>query len=170
MKRRFPLPNQDELRALLDYDPSTGLFYWKVSRTGRGGGIGSVAGALDRKGHRDITIKGQRYKAHRLAWFWVHGEWPSDQIDHKDNCPDHNWIDNLRVATDSQNRMNARRPRHNTSGFKGVSWQKGRQKWQAKLQKDGRTIFIGRFGTAEEAQTAYQQAAALHFGAFARTG
>lgn len=156
------------LRSTLDYNPETGVFRRKVRVRGRHGAVGSVVGTLDKKGHRDISIACRRYKAHRLAWLYVYGVWPPGQLDHKDNHPDHNWIENLRLASDSQNRMNSRRPRHNTSGLKGAHRDNTRHRWMASIQKDGVTIFLGRFDTPEEAHEAYVKAAQFHFGEFAR--
>lgn len=95
------------LRELLDYDPVTGIFTWKTSF--RGTAAGSVAGCVESRGYRRIRVVGRRYRASHLAWLYVHGEWPPDQLDHKDNIRDHDWIDNLRPATNAQNGANARR-------------------------------------------------------------
>lgn len=159
----------DQVHALLDYDPTTGVFRWRVRVNRSSANAGDIAGCVDADGYRIITIKGRSYKAHRLAWLYVHGEWPSGHLDHKDNYPGNDWIDNLRPATRSQNGANKGPPSNNTSGYKGVSWNTRSQKWVAKIFVRGRLHYLGLFTTAEEGHVAYSRAAAKHFGEYART-
>jgi hypothetical protein len=155
------------LLAALHYDPMTGVFTWKV-RAGRAR-AGDVAGYLDYLGYRTIRLRGGLHAAHRLAWFYVHGEWPPSGIDHKNGQPDDNRIENLRPATQSLNNANAKRRRDNTSGFKGVSrHQDG--KWLAQIQAAGRNRYIGLFASPEDAHAAYMSAAKEVFGEFANSG
>lgn len=160
----------ERLRELLIYDPLTGVFTWRVSRRHKTR-AGSIAGSLCSRGYRDIQIDGISYRAHRLAWLYVHGEWPPSDLDHKDTVHDHNWIDNLRPATNSQNRANTRREIRNTSGFKGVSRYTRRcgVRWRAYIQKDGKMVHLGSFLAPELAHAAYTAAAQQMFGEFART-
>jgi hypothetical protein len=157
--------SQARLKELLNYDPGSGEFTWKAAR--RGIQIGWIAGHVWPDGYRKITIDGQPYQAHHLAWLYVHGKLPR-RIDHKDGQRDHNSIDNLRLATQSQNRANSRRSITNTSGFKGVSWDPKTQNWRPGIMKDGKTVRFGRFSTAEEAHRAYVAKAVELFGEFAR--
>ena len=91
-----PLLTQDGLRQLLNYDPDMGAFTW---RQGRGPvRAGGVAGCLTRKGYRRIQIDGQNYMAHRLAWLYMYGSWPPEQIDHINEIKSDNRLDNLRLA------------------------------------------------------------------------
>lgn len=96
-------------------------------------------------------------------------EYPISEIDHINLDPSDNCWTNLRLATHSQNGSNKRRAAGNTSGFKGVSWDKNRKKWAAKIKVKGKAMTLGRFNTAETAYDAYCDAARKHFGQFART-
>lgn len=157
-------PSVRRLRELLDYDPATGVFTWRLYR-GRVA-AGSVAGSLDRYGYRQIQIDGKLHLAHRLAWLYVYGEWPSGELDHADGSRDSNGINNLRPATRSQNNANAARRRDNKSGFKGVHFHGPRQRFIARVQNR----HLGYFDAAEEAAAAYKAEANATFGEFAKTG
>lgn len=157
----------ERLRTLLHYCPETGAFRWLVSNSARRP-AGSAAGELKPSGYILIGINGWRYRAHRLAWLYVTGEWPQVQIDHRDNDRSNNkWL-NLRPADNAQNQANAKRPKNNTSGFKGVFWNKQRQKWAAKINPDRRQVHLGFFADPKEAHAAYCRGAEKFFGEFAR--
>lgn len=141
---------QERLKELLDYNPDTGVFTWRVNRTGTAK-TGSVAGAVVGHGYREIKVDGKRYKAHRLAWLYVHGKFPPNYIDHVNRVPNDNRIANLRLATNSENQQNQRKPRNNSSGVIGVSWHKKQGKWQAYITSNGRKIHLGYYVTIEEA-------------------
>lgn len=155
----------DILFDKLAYDCETGVFIWKRS-SGRCA-KGSVAGATDKRGYIFIKIDGRNYSAHRLAWYFVHGQWPESEIDHENRNPSDNRISNLRQCTRSENNANTGIRRSNTSGAKGVSFDRERCKWRATIQIDNRHKFLGRFETREEAASAYRQAAKRIFGRFA---
>lgn len=155
------------VRALLDYDPATGVFQWRV-KPRRGVQIGDRAGTVDPLGYRGVRVDGRRYLEHRLAWAWVFGSQPPDELDHINGNPSDNRIANLRPATRSQNNQNTRRRCDNKSGFKGVSWITARGKWRAEIKADGRVLHLGYFQTREEAHAAYMTAAEKFFGEFAR--
>lgn len=158
----------ERLREVLSYDPESGLFTWKVYRGGGSPLVGKAAGSLTKKGYINISIDRRAYRAHRLAWLYVYGEWPTCQIDHEDTVKHHNWIGNLRSATQSQNIANGRRRRNNTSGFKGVIFYRRHQKWVARICKDRKNTYLGLFHTPEEAHAAYVEAAKRLHGEFAR--
>lgn len=147
----------DQVRDLLEYDRDTGMFRWRTRR----GKImpGSIAGSPNNYGHFSIKINNRLYKSHRLAWLIVHGEWPSEQIDHINRDPGDNRIANLREATYSENAQNTLIPRSNTSGHKGVSWHKRMGKWMAHIRLNKRKYFLGYFDKAESARDAYLSAA-----------
>src|SRR5436190_23425691 len=102
---------QEKLKEVLDYDPETGLFTSRVSRGGRP--ASARAGCVTTKGYIKLSLCQKRYYAHRLAWLYVYGEWPSKQIDHINCVTDDNRIANLREATSAQNITNSRARRDN---------------------------------------------------------
>jgi hypothetical protein len=154
------------LRELLHYDSATGEFRWRKPMS-RSVQAGDVAGALDKRGYRKVTVERRQYAAHQLAWLYMRGKWCSVVIDHRDGNPFNNRWDNLRRATVSQNNANRRVQRNNACGFKGVrrEW----RRWRARISKNGRTCHLGSFATPEEAHTAYVAAARKLYGEFART-
>ncbi len=115
-------------------------------------------------------VAGKMYKAHRLAWFYMTGEWPPDQIDHIDGDRDNNRLVNLRKATNAQNGANARLSKNNSSGFKGVSFDTSVGRWRASIRRNRQLHYLGFFNTPEEAHAAYASAAVQLFGEFARMG
>ena len=159
----------ERLREVLDYDRDTGIFRWRVSPQGRVA-AGSRAGSFDRYGYRHITICKTMYLEHRLVWLYLYGSWPYGGIDHVNLDKADNRINNLRVATRSQNHANRRAYKSGRSGFKGASYHKRVGRWQAQIQKDKKLHCLGYFGTAEEAHAAYCEAAERLHGEFARTG
>jgi hypothetical protein len=151
----------------LTYDPVTGMF--KHIKPDKGFKNKEFAGCLEKKnGYRVINLYGRTYKAHRLAWLTTYGEWPSGQIDHINGDIDDNRIDNLRIATPSQNMWNSRKPKNNTSGIKGVSCISTEQRWTASIKVLRKSKTLGWFKTKEEAAAAYRAAALKYHGEFAR--
>ena len=143
------------LRVLLRYVLETGVFTWRVRR-GPSAKIGAPAGYLHSSGYVYIGIGGRDYRAHRLAWLYVTGDWPADQIDHINGTRADNRFANLRELNQSLNMQNQRRPRSdNASGFLGVCWNKAHGLWRAQIHTNGKQCFIGHFDTAEAAHAAY---------------
>lgn len=162
--------SQARLKELLSYDPDTGEFVRLVDVRG-GARTGDKCRRLSSAGYYQIGVDGWAYLAHRLAWLYMTGEWPADQVDHINGVRDDNRWDNLRQATQAQNCANKKRHRNNTSGYKGVSYEPRRAanaRWVAQIYFDGRTTRLGAWATAEEAHRAYAAAAEMHFGEFAR--
>lgn len=153
------------LRELIDYNPETGSMVWKISTSNRNP-VNSEVGTLLNTGYRLLTIDGQRYLAHRIAWFYVHGFWPKE-IDHINRDRSDNRMANLRIATRSQNNVNASRRSDNKSGVTGVTWHKGSQKWRATCHINGKQVQVGMFDSIEEAAKAYSEAAEKLHGEFA---
>lgn len=142
---------------LLEYDARTGIFTWKKSMGGMAK-AGSVAGATDSKGYRQIRVNGRLYLAHRLAWLAVHGEFPALHLDHIDRNPMNNAINNLRECTHAQNHQNVGVRADSTSGATGVSWLKACNKWLAYLNLDGKRYSLGRFDNITDAVNARNEA------------
>lgn len=90
------------------------------------------------------------------------------EVDHRNGIRSDNSWSNLRLATQQQNQANSRRPKNNTSGFKGVFWNKQRGKWAAKINPGGRQVHLGFFDNPKEAAGAYRTAAQAFFGDYAR--
>lgn len=138
-----------ELLIQLDYNHLTGYFYWKVSNSSQVN-IGDIAGTKQ-NGYIHIQINGRIYLAHRLAWFYYYGYWPENDIDHRDQIRHHNWILNLRESSKQCNQRNCPNPKNNTSGIKGVSWSKSRQKWLAMLSLDNKNYSLGGYEVFDNA-------------------
>jgi hypothetical protein len=160
------LVTRERVMELLDYDPETGAFRWKVGR--RGTRVGDVAGTRHIQGYRLISIGRRNYLAHRLAWLIVHGAWPATSLDHANGHPDDNRIINLRPATRAENSWNTRTRKHSLIGLKGVG-RKG-TRFYARIKKHGKVINLGHFASAEEAHRAYCKAAAELHGEFFNPG
>lgn len=156
----------EEMADYIAYDPVTGIFTNKKQR--RRSKIGDTLGTLSADGYVRITFRYRHHLAHRLAWRLMTGKWPDHDVDHRDLDRANNRWKNLREATQSQNSANAPLTRRNTSGFKGVSFEKRRNLFQAYIGVAGRQINLGYFKTAEDAHEAYKRAAVEHFGEFAR--
>lgn len=165
-ERNTPL-TADRLRALLDYDPETGVFRWRVQRQKHK--AGAVAGVVNRAGYRRIKTGGVNYSAHRLAFLWVTGAWPTDEVDHVNGTKDDNRWANLRAATHSQNQWNRTAYRNNTSGHKGVfrRERRGRVFYSVRIRAHGAAKHLGDFADIESAQQAYAAEAARLHGVFA---
>jgi hypothetical protein len=155
-----PLLTAERLRELLDYAPGTGLFYWRVS-TGsvrKGTQAGSYSGDVR------IRIGGHHCGAHRLAWLYVYGRHPKGVVDHINGNRFDNRIANLRECSRAENMRNLKG--RGTSGFKGVFAH--RKKWLARICVNRKDHYLGVFNTKEEAGAAYDAAARILHGKFAR--
>jgi len=138
----------EAFKALLTYDPLTGIIKWTKS--------GKLAGWDNGNGYRRITINGRPYYAHRVAWLLHYGEWPAQFIDHRDGNPINNAIANLREATASQNNTNSNRA--SRGGLpRGVNISRGR--FRAIITQDRKRRNLGTFPTAALAHAAYLVAA-----------
>jgi len=144
----------EQARQWFLYQPATGVLYWRPT--------GRIAGTTDADGYRAVQFERVIYRAHRLIWLLVHGRWPEGEIDHIDGDVSNNRIENLRDVTRAHNAHNQRRAAgHNASSHHiGVSWQPSRKRWLASITVDGKTRYIGRFKTEEEAAAAYWEAKA----------
>ena len=131
----------------------------------------SLAGSVNSEGYSQITIQGDNYYCHRIAYMLIHSiDTLSSEIilDHVDGNKANNRPDNLRLANKSTNGMNRGKQANNSSGFKGVSFRKDRNKWLAKITKDGKAQHLGLFDSKEKAALAYRQAASEIHGDFSK--
>ena len=143
------------LLTLLCYDKHSGEFFWSENQ--HRGVRGKKAGTLDKEGYVILSVKGKKYKAHRVAWFFVYGKFPDKEIDHIDGNKLNNAIKNLREATRSENQSNIYKPQSiNKIGLRGVC--KHRNKFMADIKVNGKKIYLGLFDTAELAHQAYLSA------------
>lgn len=161
----MPVLTADVLRQLLDYDKDTGHFTWRAPLANR---IrpGDKAGQRDGHGYRQITVCNTAYLAHRLAWLYMAGAWPPDQIDHINGDRSDNRIANLRLATSSENGCNVRVRTNNKSGVTGVHWYPRYEKWVAVIKSGGKAKNLGYFADKEDAIRARQSAEMSAFGSF----
>jgi len=125
---------------------------------------GKISGSKDHAGYLIIKIDYKAYKAHRLAWLYVYGAWPIDQIDHINGIKNDNRIKNLREASNRQNSHNKHCIQKNsTTGFTGVSFVKSTNKFRAHISINGKFNSLGVYETAEEAHEVYlKNKRALH--------
>ena len=158
----------ERLRELLHYDPQTGIFTHRFGRKGGSTKKGEIAGRVRaHDGHRRIGLDYGRYFASRLAWLYMTGEWPPNEVDHINCRPDDDRFANLRLATRGENGANRRIQSNSSTGLKGVSLHYG--KWRATIKKNRRPLHLGYFATAEQAHSAYVAKSQELFGEFART-
>ena len=141
---------QERLKELLSYDPETGVFVWNVKRSNIIS-AGSVAGNINDCGYQNIMIDYKRYKAHRLAWLYMTGEWPKLQIDHIDHDRSHNAWCNLRDVTSLNNARNQKIYKVNKSGCTGVLWHKKDKRWQASIRVEGKLKHLGNYKDKDKA-------------------
>lgn len=148
---------QERLKELLDYDQDTGLFTWKQWRGGTAF-AGTDAGRPNKGGHIQIMVDGIRYMAHRLAWLYIYGVFPQEDIDHINRVRSDNRICNLRPASKLQNAQNRSVSSNNKSGCSGVAWNERLKKWRARLTVGRKRMHLGYFTSIEEAFTARAEA------------
>jgi hypothetical protein len=137
------------LRQYLNYNPDTGQF----TNAATGKPTGCAAGKY---GRTQIWIDGKGRYANRLAWYYIHGEWPNGQVDHINGDHTDNRISNLRVLDNKANKQNTRRPYStNRTGILGVSYNERSKMYRARITADGRTVNLGTYADKMDAQLAY---------------
>lgn len=157
---------QSRLKELLHYSPETGSFTALTATGWRGcHRAGKIVGSLcAHNRYIHVYAESVHYRAHRLAWFYMTGAWPKQQIDHiNGNRADNRWS-NLREASNSENQQNLKTAKKgNKSGYLGVAWHSTKRKWMTRIKVAGKAIYIGIYDTPEEAREAYLAAKAkLH--------
>lgn len=141
------------VRRYFEYSPDTGVFTRKIA-CGRAT-AGDVAGSRKPHGYVKIMVCRESHYAHRLAWLYVTGEWPSERLDHKNGDRADNRFSNLRLATQSQNSINrnAKGVRINHCG-----------RFTAQIGVESRSIYLGSFSSYREARDAYLKGVDKYFG------
>lgn len=157
----------ERLTQLLRYDAATGVFTWR-KKTGRQA-AGSGAGSIGPHGYRSISIDDRDYRAARLAWFYVHHQWPDPFVDHVNGKRADDRLENLRIATCAQNNSNSTTKNRKYPAPKGACFHKKSGKWMARIRVNKQYIYLGIYPTAELAAAAYREAAYKFHGPFART-
>ena len=148
---------QAELKEQLHYNPETGLFTRLVANS-NSVNIGDIANNLDRYGYIQISINNKNYKAHRLAFLYIEGELPPEQVDHINHIRnDNRWI-NLRKVTNQENQKNRTISKNNTSGVVGVVWYKRDKIWKAQIKINGKNKHLGYYAYKSEAAKARKAA------------
>lgn len=157
---------QNRLKEVLQYDKNTGDFFWLKTVSNRAI-FGKKAGSLSH-GYVAINIDKKKYLAHRLAWLYVYGSFPTKNIDHIDCNTQNNAINNLREANQKENLANIRISKKNSSGYKGVHFHKGTQKWRAVVSVNNKPKHLGLFTNPQDASNAYNIWCLENRGEFAR--
>lgn len=155
----------EQLWTVLSYNPDTGEFTWRGGHPGKGTTAGKMAGYVKSDGYRRIRVFYRQYHASVLAYLYMTGKWPTNQIDHRDlNRSNDRW-DNLRPATRQENGAN--RSSSRPGRLKGVQ-QRG-ARWEARIRVNRKYHYLGSFNTEADAHAAYCAAATAFFGEFARS-
>lgn len=140
----------ETVRHALDFDPSVGIFVWKNPQS-NAVKVGEPAGVIAANGRRYINIGGEKHMAHRLAWFYIRGEWPAGDVKQPngnyDDCCENNLVLQTRQETAANRRVNA----SSKSGYAGITWSQKRNKWQVHITRDYKQIGVGYFIELDEA-------------------
>ena len=155
---------QKLLHTLFEY--KDGELLWKIDRHSNKV-KGKIVGYFSKTSKKGVRINGKSYLIHRLIFMMFYGYFPKE-VDHIDNNPYNNKIENLREATRIQNQYNIRKPITNSSGFKNVSWNKKSQKWGVRIQFNKKAKHIGVFDDIELADLVAQEARDKYHGTFAK--
>lgn len=155
---------KDYLHQIFEY--RDGFLYWKIKVGGMSPGDKAGSTSVN-NGRTHVQIKRKFYKVHRIIFMMFYGYIPKE-IDHADTNESNNKIENLREATSSQNNYNQKLRKDNTSGIKGVTWDKSRQKWHVQVVVNKKPVFQARFDDLELAELVAQEARDKYHGKFAR--
>ncbi|MFA7282153.1 MAG: HNH endonuclease signature motif containing protein [Sterolibacterium sp.] len=173
LARHREIISHDDVLELLDYDAETGVFTWKsrgesaserpwATKIWNKRFAGKRAGSVVRD-YRRIGLFGVSYPASRLAWFYVHGEWPSDMIDHINHATDDDRISNLREVNNAENQRNRKPHKDNKSGVPGVRYEEKTGRWIALISIKGKRKNLGRFYSFNDAVKARRDAESANF-------
>lgn len=155
----------EKLKSLVTYDPETGSFTWnekepvdKIAKIFNRRYASKPAGSVTKDGYWSIMIEGKNYPSHRLAWLYVHGEWPAEDIDHISGDRGDNRLSNLRACSRAENHQNKAKNKNNSSGYVGVRFHVQSGLWVAAITANYKAHHLGCFQTREAAAEAYRDA------------
>jgi hypothetical protein len=156
LTKGFQMITQAELKEIFDYVDGNLVYRYSPRKNKK---TGDIAGSIDSKGYLIVSVKGSRYKAHRLIWLWHYGEFPKHDIDHINGIRNDNHIENLRDVSRSVNMQNQKKGNvDNKSGLLGVHWNKDRDKWNSIIYINGKRKYLGLFNCKNKAYEAYIKA------------
>ena len=159
------MPYIEQFNALFEY--KDGTLFWKVDRKSNKL-KGKPVGAVNGKGYFETKLDGKSFKVHRIIFAMHHGYLP-EVVDHIDCNRTNNHINNLRVATTGENKYNQKVYKNNTSGAKGIFWNKKHKKWRTQINYNGKRKCLGSFDDFNEACEFVALARDMVHGNFART-
>ena len=149
--------SHSQMLKILDYDPDTGVFTWKV-RPRKNMSPGTRAGGINEaNGYRYIRFLGIRPTEQRAVWFYMTGKFPEHTIDHINGNRSDNRFCNLREATRLEQNQNFP-VRKSSAGLTGVSWSDSSKKWKSQIKFNNKMKYLGVFNTKAEAHEAYLKA------------
>ena len=157
--------SHSEVLRVFYYDPGTGIMTRRAT-VGNCGEVGAPVGTPNSDGHLVVRLHYKIYYVHRLAWFYMTGEWPR-KLDHKNRIKSDNRWKNLREATNAENARNRNPASNNTTGHSGVGWFKQYGKWRSMIKVNGKSIFLGYFDSFSDAVAVRKLAEIRYFGDFA---
>jgi len=168
-----PILTQEYLKSILHYDPATGVFTWKQRTrsdfaTLRGANMwnakysGKVAGWDNGRGYIKIEINSRAFRAHRLAFLYMEGSLPANDVDHINGAKDDNRWTNLRHVTHGENMRNQRKRANRLSDCMGVSWAKRQCQWVAYIYINSRRVHLGSFDIYDDAVNVRKRAEVTH--------
>ena len=161
-KGKEALISQELLKAKMHYDRETGVFTWLDVKINATNVRNKVAGTINGAGyvHMGFSVGGKYYKfsAHRLAWLYEYGEFPSGSLDHINHDKTDNRIINLRIASHRENSRNRSMQSNNTTGHNGISFRKPRNKYLAYIKVNYKQKHLGSFENVEDAAKAVKEA------------
>jgi len=164
---------EDHIKKHLSYEPNTGKVFWKISPNNRIKEGQEVACKDGQRGQITVTFEGKskNYRLHRVAWLLHYGSWPKGCLDHVNNNPSDNRIENLRECSHSDNMKNQKVRRDSSTGYKGVCYRPSKSGgfYTAQIYYNNKLRYIGSYKTAEQAASAYDEAAILLHKEFAKT-
>jgi hypothetical protein len=163
------MTDQEQLKTLFTYFPASGNFYRKTSPC-NSVKRGDKAGGKHMDGYHYIRFQGKPVGSHRLAWLFMYGEWPSEKVDHINGDKADNRIENLRLATQSENQLNRKRCSRNTTGVKGVAVHSASGKYQVTLTVEGKKKHFGLFEDLETAELVARGAREKYHGEYCNHG